>query len=103
MVNGKWTFHNQKGIIKPATNAHKIFSALLVIKDNRVNLPDLYQSVWQTQFDPEIDKPAVIAALNRCKKALIDISPGIQLDWLKQNNAELEIFVKIKVPWAAFL
>ena len=103
IANGNWTYQKRNGVIKLSTNTHRILSALLIAKNNSVNLPDLYQTVWGVQFDSEIDKPAVMAALHRCKKALKDISPSISLDWSKQNGSNTEITLKSKIPWAAFL
>jgi hypothetical protein len=103
IANGKWSYQNRKGVVKLSANTHKILSALLIAKDNSVDLPDLYQTVWGMQFDSEIDKPAVMAALNRCKKVLKDISPSLNLDWSKKNSTEKKVTLKIKIPWAAFL
>lgn len=103
VVSGNWSLNKRNGNIKPITNAHKIFSALLVVKGNQVCLSELYQSVWGGQFDPEIDKPAVMTALNRCRKMLRDISPAIHLDWSSEKKSEMQITLKILVPWAVTL
>jgi hypothetical protein len=103
IANGKWSYHKREGIIKPGTNTHRIFSALLLVKNNRINLRNLYQTVWGGQFEPETDKLAAKAALIRCKKELKVISSTISLDWEKKDKANLEISLKITVPWATFL
>lgn len=103
VVSGRWSFRDREGIIKPATKSHQIFSALLVVKRNVACISELYQSVWGGQFDPEIDKPAVSAALSRTKKILREISPAIQLTWSSENEAEMQVVLNIQMPWAVSL
>lgn len=103
VVSGEWSLYGRNGIVRPGTNAHKIVSALLVIKGNRIHLKDMYECVWGGKFDPETDKSVVLAALIRSRKILHDISPAICLEWGKGKNAGMEISLKIKIGWAALL
>jgi len=89
--------------IKPGSIPHGILAQLFVAFPHPVDVEALYQTVWQTPFDPETDVGAFKSSLQRIQKILRSVTPSAKIRRRKTRSTFCGIALELSCHWETIL
>ncbi|MBI3038085.1 hypothetical protein HYY75_03390 [bacterium] len=101
--SGLISFNQNQARIAPDTLPHKVLTHLFVSYPLSIDLDELYTAAWGTSFDSECDSGPLKSVLQRLRKVLSSVNPGIRVCRKRTNSKYGGVCLSMSCCWEAIV